>query len=164
MNPNFTKSVLAGIVLLVGVPFLGAIALFLAGTVSFFGISRYPIDVCRCSKIYKSNSYDIGLANKKTNIVLLVPAVELVKTISPTAIVLSNLKSQKLVDNPQSSGHRYWKPRPSSTEQGYFLHQCDSHSELVHLGMNRGEAIAKAQELVGTGRKRISHRSASQVR
>jgi hypothetical protein len=115
--------------------------------------SRYPIDVCRCSEIYKSNSYDIGLADKETHVVILGPSVALIKAISRDAVILSNLKSQELIQNPNSRGHVYWEGRDSSTEEGYFLHQCGSTPQLIPLGMDREKAIALALELVEETKK-----------
>jgi hypothetical protein len=108
---------------------------------------RYPMDVCSCSEIYHSNPYDIGLAKKKSGLVLLSPSVKLVKRISLDVIVVSNLKSQ-ISNGP---GQKYWDG--TATEEGYFLHQCGGDPLLVLLGMDREKAIAKALELVEQSEK-----------
>lgn len=113
--------------------------------------SRYPIDVCHCLEIRKSNSYQIELVGKRNSVVILSPSVALVKRISPDAAVFSNLKSQELIQDPNGPGHRFWENRSSSTEEGYFLHQCDRAPTLVPLGMDREKAIALALTLVEEG-------------
>ena len=116
-------------------------------------VGRYPIKVCSCSEIHNSNHYDIYLVDISENLVTLAPAVKLVKTISREAVILSNLKSQELIENPSSSGHRYWEVRGSLKEEGYYLHQCDSTPQLTPLGMDREKAIAWALELVEKDKK-----------
>jgi hypothetical protein len=93
------------------------------------------------------------LVSKSRPEVILSPSVAIVKTIGPDAVVLSNLKSQELIQNPNSPGHRFWNNRYTSTEEGYFLHQCGRTPTLVPLGMDREKAIALALKLVEEGKE-----------
>lgn len=119
--------------------------------------NRYPIDVCPCLEIEISNVYDVFLVDKKRSVplVVLAPSVKLVKKLSPDSVVLSNLKSQELIQNPNSPGHRYWEPFgiPNICVEGYFLHQCGKDPLLVPLGMDREKAIQLAAELIAEAKK-----------
>jgi len=126
--------------------------------------SKYPIDVCRCSHIGKSNNYQISLVDDRNSGVTLSPAVALVERLGPEAVVLSNLKSQELIADPNSPGHRFWRiakdAQGTSSAEGYFLHRCGVDPPLISLGMDREEAIELALKLVENANADASARQA----
>jgi len=116
-------------------------AMLTAVAISGCSDDSYPIDACRCSRIYISNSHQFSLASKDTGGVTLAPQAKLVKRISRDAIVLSNLRGE-------SSRERYWNRSDASSKEGYFLHRCWGDPPLIPLGMDREEAIELALKLV----------------
>lgn len=118
--------------------------------------SRYPINVCSCSRIHKSNSYDISLVLKASSMVTLAPAVDVVQTIGDDAVIMSNLKSAEVIKQPYGRASVYWEDRGCLTDEGYYLHHCSRGPYLIPLGMNRDQAIAKATELIRRETKQVT--------
>lgn len=106
------------------------------------GCDSYPIDVCPCSHICKSNSSEICLC-EKAGLVTLGPIVDVERVISSQNVVLSNRLNSDAKAAMTETG-RFgdgYRRKYQQYKEGYYLHRC-SNGPCIYLGANRDDAVA----------------------